>query len=179
MAFVHQKVDLEELKKVPPAVESEAEAEIVINLLSIIVKDPYFNYNSISGPEANIKKQAAVIVHPEFSIELINPKIIEAQDKFISYGERCYSFPGVKFNCWRYSKIVLLNGVYQRRVELEGLAAILVQHEIDHLNGKLMTNKVVHTAVVRKEGRLKPSDFCPCGSAVKYGKCCQSKTLLR
>lgn len=72
--------------------------------------------------------------------EFINPEIIE-QDDIVSFeGEGCLSIPGITATTERYKKIKLKfqdrhgNSQEQEFAELDAYA---VQHEMDHLNGKL------------------------------------------
>jgi len=50
------------------------------------------------------------------------------------------------------------------------LECVAVQHEIDHLNGILMFDRKSKPIKVVK--KLKPNEKCPCGSGLKYKKCC-------
>ncbi|EIT71673.1 MULTISPECIES: peptide deformylase [Hydrocarboniphaga] len=70
---------------------------------------------------------------------LINPVIVEASDKQ-EMEEGCLSVPDVADKVQRYNKLKLKafdrNGS-PYEVEVEGLRAQAIQHEIDHLDGKL------------------------------------------
>ena len=70
---------------------------------------------------------------------LINPVIVEASDKQ-EMEEGCLSVPDVADRVQRYNKLKLKafdrNGK-PYEVEVEGLRAQAIQHEIDHLDGKL------------------------------------------
>ncbi len=68
---------------------------------------------------------------------LINPKIIKKEGK-IESTEGCLSFPGVQITIPRAEKVkVIAKDVEGKDVELEtdGFLAIVLQHEIDHLQG--------------------------------------------
>jgi peptide deformylase len=65
----------------------------------------------------------------------VNPGILRVEGKRVSTTEGCLSLPGVTRYKSRWSKIILAGGdVY------EGGKAIVIQHEIDHLNGRLITD---------------------------------------
>ena len=72
----------------------------------------------------------------------INPEITEADGHF-SNDEGCLSFPGVYAKVERAERIMVKaldrNGE-QFKMEAEGLLAICIQHELDHLNGKLFVD---------------------------------------
>ena len=72
---------------------------------------------------------------------LINPEVITAEGKLNSEKEGCLSFPEFQINVERAAQ-VQVEGLNQEgqliRVEAEGLAAVVLQHEIDHLNATLL-----------------------------------------
>ena len=73
---------------------------------------------------------------------LINPEILERRGKQI-IEEGCLSFPGyfdeVKRSEWIRFRALNRDGVEYEK-EAEGLFAACVQHELDHLNGKLFAD---------------------------------------
>lgn len=76
---------------------------------------------------------------------LINPRIIEADGQIISENEGCLSVPEYRADVPRAER-VLVEGVNRDgkplRFEAEGLLAIVLQHEIDHLNGRLFIDRI-------------------------------------
>jgi peptide deformylase len=149
------------------------EGEVIIRLLESFLKESP-GYSSISAPQVNVMKDVAIVRHPEFRIDLINPVIIKhSEDKVISYSERCLSFTLERVNCMRWSEIEIKNGFSDTPIKLDGLVAAYVQHEIDHLNGKLLKDRAIRMAVVREGGLLKKADFCPCGSRDRFYECCR------
>ena len=72
----------------------------------------------------------------------INPEIIKAEGHFKN-DEGCLSFPGVYAKVERAETITVKaldkNGE-EFSMNAEGLLAICIQHEIDHLNGKLFVD---------------------------------------
>jgi peptide deformylase len=71
---------------------------------------------------------------------LINPKIMSKEGTIISEEEGCLSVPDFRADVERAANI-LVEG-YDRegkplRIEAEGLLSLVLQHEIDHLNGVL------------------------------------------
>jgi peptide deformylase len=76
---------------------------------------------------------------------LINPKIISREGEIISEDEGCLSVPDFRADVKRAARI-LVEGVDRdgkpQRFEAEGLLAILLQHEIDHLNGTLFIDHI-------------------------------------
>jgi peptide deformylase len=76
---------------------------------------------------------------------LINPKIVSAEGQVLSENEGCLSVPDYRADVKRAAQI-LVEGVDRngkpQRIEAEGLLAIVLQHEIDHLNGTLFIDHI-------------------------------------
>ncbi len=76
---------------------------------------------------------------------IVNPKIIEYEGEFLSEEEGCLSVPDFRSDVKRAAKI-LVEGADRDgnplRIDTEGLLAIVLQHEIDHLNGTLFIDRV-------------------------------------
>lgn len=85
---------------------------------------------------------------------LINPEIISRSDEQKTYEEGCLSVPGVYDEVERPSQVRVralnLDGE-SFEFDADGLLAVCVQHEIDHLNGKVF---VQHLSML-KQTRLK------------------------
>lgn len=76
---------------------------------------------------------------------LINPRIVSTEGTMISEGEGCLSVPDYRADVKRASQI-LVEGFDREgnpvRIEAEGLLAVVLQHEIDHLNGTLFIDRI-------------------------------------
>jgi len=79
-------------------------------------------------------------------IKMINPKIEKQYEPLLMEKEGCLSFPGLYLSTLRYRYAIVnwLNekGVFQRAIFTE-IDAIIVQHEIDHLNGILFVDREI------------------------------------
>ncbi|HET9959006.1 MAG TPA: peptide deformylase [Polyangiaceae bacterium] len=74
----------------------------------------------------------------------INPEII-ATDGSQTWNEGCLSFPGVNEEIKRAERVTMraLDRAGQTfEIEADGLLAVALQHELDHLNGVLMIDKL-------------------------------------
>mgnify|MGYP003964279973 CR=1 FL=1 len=81
---------------------------------------------------------------PEF-MALVNPVIFCRTGGILSHDEFCLSYPGKKFRVRRHRRIkVHFQKVTGRTEHMEFYEdyARIVQHEIDHLNGKLMKGEI-------------------------------------
>ncbi len=76
---------------------------------------------------------------------LVNPRIVEMEGQIISENEGCLSVPDYRSDVKRAER-VLVEGYDRegnpRRIEADGLLAILFQHEIDHLEGRLFIDRI-------------------------------------
>src|SRR5690554_3174503 len=99
----------------------------------------------LAAPQIGISKQIVVIDVGEGPICLVNPEIIEAEGEEIDV-EGCLSIPGLRAYVKRSSRVVV-NALNEKgrpiRVTGERLLARALQHEIDHLNGILMTDRMI------------------------------------
>jgi peptide deformylase len=74
----------------------------------------------------------------------INPEIVE-KDGQIVWTEGCLSFPGVREEIKRAERVkvrALDRSGNAFELEADGLLAVAIQHETDHLNGVLMVDKL-------------------------------------
>ncbi len=91
------------------------------------------------------------------SAEFLNGKIINSHGES-TFSEGCLSIPGVEFEIKRPEFITLqyqkIDGSKHQQ-EFDGLYARAIQHEIDHLNGKLILDHVSSIAKLRYKTQLK------------------------
>lgn len=98
----------------------------------------------LAAPQVGILRRAVVIDVGEGLYDLINPEIIETEGT--QYGvEGCLSCPGEWGYVTRAQKVKFKaqdrNGNWYEK-EVEGLFARCVQHECDHLDGKVFTRLI-------------------------------------
>ena len=88
-------------------------------------------------------------------LALINPEIIWSSDALNEYEEGCLSIPEFYGVVTRPTKVGVrfldLDGKVLER-EMDSLAATVIQHEIDHLNGKLFID---HLSRLKRERVIK------------------------
>jgi peptide deformylase len=124
----------------------------------------------LAAPQCGIAKNVAIIrINDIYKVNLVNCSIENKYDSFIFKDEGCLSFPGKLEDTKRFNEIHILNNlVYPYSFIATGLMAVVVQHELDHLN-KILLPDLILPKIKRKVG---PNDKCPCGSLKKYKKCC-------
>lgn len=100
---------------------------------------------ALAANQIGYNKAIAVISmkKEDFDVILVNPKIIDKDERILFRKEGCLSFPGVFIDTDRYNQITYQTGIGDRvqMFAIYGLPAIVVQHEIDHLRGILFFNK--------------------------------------
>ena len=75
----------------------------------------------------------------------INPEIISSSEDRVAYNEGCLSVPGSYADVYRPSQVTILSqDISGKRFQLNatGLLARVIQHEYDHLNGVLFTDRL-------------------------------------
>jgi len=80
------------------------------------------------------------------TIMMMNPVIVDHSDSMNQDVEWCLSVPWKKWKVSRYNsiKLIYMNEKWQERtLILDSLRARIIQHEIDHLDGILFTDKLV------------------------------------
>ena len=122
--------------------------------LKTLTDDMFETMHSVNGiglvaTQIGVAKQVAVIdISPEKNepLVIVNPEIkILDPSKKEDYDEGCLSVPGFFEKISRPSDIKLsyqdLNGKKQE-IKPEGLLTKVVQHELDHLNGRLFVDHI-------------------------------------
>lgn len=80
-----------------------------------------------------------------FKKTFINPIIVEEEGNEWAFNEGCLSIPGIRENVDRKPKITIeyMDEDFQLKEEVyEGIAARIIQHEYDHIEGILFTDYV-------------------------------------
>ena len=94
-------------------------------------------------------------------LTFINPEIVERSDEQAPYNEGCLSVPEVWDDVSRAARVKVRyrdENWQEQTVEADGLFAIALQHEIDHINGKLFIDylsKLKRGIALRKSAKLK------------------------
>lgn len=103
----------------------------------------------LAAPQVGISERLIVVdvKNPEGKkelITLINPEIIEMEGRAVD-EEGCLSLPGITENVARAERVLVRGhdlNERQREIEAEGLLAVALQHEIDHLEGILFIDRL-------------------------------------
>lgn len=107
----------------------------------------------LAAPQIGINKRVIVYAHERHSDKanfrvVINPHITQHSGEQISKQEGCKSLPGLRLNILRSESIrvdgqdAMGNSIH---IDASGFEAIVLQHEIDHLDGILIIDHVANT----------------------------------
>ncbi|MFP6663214.1 MAG: peptide deformylase [Deltaproteobacteria bacterium] len=78
-------------------------------------------------------------------VELINPIVTDESDELITFEEGCLSVIDFRADVTRPAQIVVSGWTRDQKevsIEAEGLLAVCLQHEIDHLDGTLFLDRL-------------------------------------
>ncbi len=106
---------------------------------------------ALAAPQIGVQKQIFVWDVDDEQMAIINPQIVESSGEWV-YDEGCLSIPGLYVEMLRPNN-VLLRGLTvdgdEIEIEASELMGRMFQHEIDHLHGVLMFDRM--TPDQRKE----------------------------
>ena len=119
----------------------------------------------LAAPQVGVNKQLLVVdADPENAaappLVLINPKITAVSDELAAGQEGCLSIPGVYLDVIRPAAIEVSfkdETGRPRRMKVDDLAARVIQHEMDHLNGVMFVDRVENAIALNQE--LKKNGF--------------------
>jgi peptide deformylase len=99
----------------------------------------------LAAPQVGILRRVVVVDIGDGLVELINPEILEQSGSQIEV-EGCLSIPGRRCTVERPQKVTVRALDRQGRsfvLEGEGLMAVALCHELDHLDGILYVDKMI------------------------------------
>ena len=145
------------LRRKAPKVDRPDKA--LLRLLDDMVETMYAAHGiGLAGPQIGVSKRILVVDAGDGPIALVNPRIVAKKGR-ASGTEGCLSIPGIYGEVERWEEIVV-KGLDQNGDpvvhEAGGLLAVVFQHEIDHLDGKLFTDVAINLvdaeAIERDQG---------------------------
>lgn len=114
----------------------------------------------LAATQVDVHEQIVVIdvseEHNDLKV-LINPVLLNTEGE-AENEEGCLSVPGIYENVTRAEKVIVKavdeNGK-EFKLEAEGLLAVCIQHEMDHLHGKVFVEHLSHLKQTRIRAKLK------------------------
>lgn len=98
----------------------------------------------LSAIQIGIPKRMAIIrintnAGPLYHLDIVNCQIKHAYDPAHFEGEGCLSYQGLYGKTWRYQEIYVVNNAIEPYSFIAtGLPAVVIQHEMDHWDGKVL-----------------------------------------
>jgi peptide deformylase len=124
----------------PVTVFDERLAKLAADMAETMYEAPGIG---LASSQVDVHEQLVVIDISEEKnalVAYVNPEILWASEEKQVYDEGCLSVPGVYDGVERHSRIKVraqdVKGEFFE-VEAEGLLAVCIQHEMDHLKGKV------------------------------------------
>ncbi|MBV1757503.1 MAG: peptide deformylase [Dethiosulfatibacter sp.] len=118
----------------------------LITLLDDMVETMYENDGiGLAAVQVGVLKRAIVMDIGEGPVKILNPKILEISGEQV-FTEGCLSVPEVNGDVLRPEKVTMEYTTIEGKtetIEAEGLKAVCLCHEIDHLNGVLFIDKII------------------------------------
>ena len=93
-----------------------------------------------------------------FKKVFINPEIVEVSDETWTFNEGCLSLPDMHEDVVRPSKITinyLDENFVEHEEEYDGICARVIQHEYDHLEGKVYVDRVAPMRKMMLKNKLR------------------------
>jgi len=117
----------------------EVEKLNLIPRLREATKNAWINGHGLAAIQIGIPLRFALFRWGYQEFALMNPEIISTHGKFKNLEEGCLSIPKKRFKLKRHYKIKYINDGVQKIAK--GLKSQIIQHEIDHMNGIILTDK--------------------------------------
>lgn len=140
-------------KKSQPVKKVDKDIERLVDEMKKILLKSEIPAVGLSAPQIGELLRVIIYREEDKIHTIINPKILKKEGKII-IEEGCLSIPGVYGDVERANKI-LVSGISltgkKIEIEKEGLPAVIIQHEIDHLDGILFIDRVKDIKTLRVE----------------------------
>ncbi|HYG41476.1 MAG TPA: peptide deformylase [Bordetella sp.] len=148
-------------KAAPVAVVDDRIRQLVRDMADTMYEAPGVG---LAATQVDVHERVVVIDVSEAGNELrvlINPEITWKSDERQTYEEGCLSVPGIydeveRAASIRYQALDVDGKLYE--AEADGLLAVCVQHEIDHLDGKVFVEYLSNLKQTRIKTKLKKAE---------------------
>ena len=116
---------------------------------------------AIAAPQIGVRRRI-VAMRVDVPVTFYNPVLDEHDEETVDYWEDCMSFPGllVRVRMPRACRVTWRDESWtRRRAWLTGDYAALLQHEVDHLDGVLATQRAIDDRSLALRSARPPKDL--------------------
>ena len=131
--------------KTPAAVVTDIDGKVA-RLVDEMFDTLYASDSGIglAAPQIGVQKQIFVWEIDDEPMVIINPEIVESSGEWV-YDEGCLSIPGLYVEMLRPNQVLMRGRTMdgnEIEIEADELMGRLFQHELDHLHGVLMFDRM-------------------------------------
>lgn len=130
--------------------------ELARNMLKTMYREKGIG---LAAPQIGDERRIIVVDVGQGPLSLVNPRIVGKSKKVLGAYEGCLSLPGISLKIKRAKEVELEGFLLERnkkvRIKAEDLLACDFQHEIDHLDGILIIDRVSLFKKMRAVKKLK------------------------
>jgi peptide deformylase len=136
----------------------------IVQLLDDMLETMYPNQGAgLAAPQVGVSKRVVVIdvndpPDPAHALQMVNPEILSASTELYTHNEGCLSVPDQFAPVSRPKRIrvkYLDRHGKEQILDAEDLLSICIQHEIDHLDGKVFVD---HLSPLKRRMLMKRYD---------------------
>ena len=134
---------------------NEEEKKFSQDLIETMVKKDGIG---IASPQIGVLKKIIVVQTQSGPQVFVNPKIIKKSKETETEEEGCLNFPGIFLDIKRSKRVeVEAENLKQEKIYIKatGLTAKIFQHEIDHLEGFVIVDRVSFLEKLKVKRKLK------------------------
>ena len=133
--------------------------ELVKNMVGTMIVEEGVG---LAAPQVGVSRRVAVVnpdpYDPATLLTLVNPRILSCSDDTECVEEGCLSVPGVRGKVDRPIEIEVEYqdaGGTKHCIRVDGLVSRIIQHELDHLDGVLFTDRLSFGRKTLVKGKLR------------------------
>lgn len=132
----------------PVSKEEVAGLQTVVDDLADLVlqfRSRYGAGRAIAAPQIGVMKRL-VVMNIDQPVAIFNPVLSDGSREMMELWDDCMSFPGLHVRLRRHLRCTMrfMNAQWKEEIwSLEGALSELMQHEVDHLDGILATQRAI------------------------------------
>lgn len=114
----------------------------------------------LAAPQVGRSERLCVVDADDTRLVVINPEIVHKEGGIVRGEEGCLSIPEVYADVDRYARVTVraqdIDGTWYEIEQAANLLGRCLQHEIDHLHGRLFTDRL---SLLKRRAAMKEWDY--------------------